>query len=86
VKLTNDDLLLLLAYAGDAGLTVEELERRLGVAPREAKWRLRRLELRGLALRAGTRDRHGARGRPARVFVLAPALALAPAPKTTLPT
>jgi predicted ArsR family transcriptional regulator len=70
MRLTNEQLLLLLAWAGDDGITVSQLSDRLGVPAREAWWRFRRLELRGLAERGATRGRDGARGRPGRVFRL----------------
>lgn len=69
MKLTNPQLLLLLAWAGAEGLTVTELGDRLGVSARDAKWRLKRLAKQGLVEGAETRGR-GTRGRPSRVFRL----------------
>jgi predicted ArsR family transcriptional regulator len=86
MRLTNENLLLLLAFVGDEGLTASELADRLGVASREAKWRLLRFERRGLVLRDGHRQRPNAPagGRPAVVWRLVEPLAASPAPKPKL--
>ena len=85
MRLTNDWLLLILAYVGDDGLTVTDLSARLGVSHREAKWRLVRLQQRGWVVKHGTRARRpGEHGMPARVWKLAQPLDDTPAPQTTL--
>lgn len=83
MRLTNEQLLLLLAFAGEDGITVSQLSDRLGVAAKEAKWRLLRCERRGIVVRAGFRAERATQGRPAVVWRLA-ALDAPPAPKTTL--
>lgn len=83
MKLTNDQLLLLLAFAGDDGVTVSQLSERLGVPAREANWRLLRLAQRGLARKGGTRRASPGVGAPARIWLLA-ALDAPPAEQSTM--
>ena len=85
MRLTNEYLLLLLAFVGDDGLTVTDLAARLGVSQREANWRLRKLQARGWAVKAGTRERRqGEHGQPPRIWRLAAPLAPDPAEETRL--
>ena len=86
MRLTNEQLLLLLAFVGDDGLTVSDLSDRLAMSQREANWRLRRLEKRGWVTRGGRRGTPGPNGgSPARVWLLAVPLALTPAEQLSVP-
>jgi predicted ArsR family transcriptional regulator len=71
MRLTNEQLLLLLAFVGDDGLTASDLSYRLGVTIREANWRLLRLQQRGLVRKGATRQVRAGVGAPARVWHLA---------------